>query len=99
MSQSSSACFPGNGCGKPDERCWKLFWLVLLPQQFAQFHPRLVQLRLRRADRTSEHPRDLFMLVPFDIMEHEDRAIARRQLRNRLVERDPIYDGHRVRIV
>src|SRR2546429_2095678 len=58
-----------------------------------------MQLRLRRADGASQHSRDLLMLMSFDIMENEDRAIARRQLRNRFVERDAIYHRHRVRIL
>ena len=39
------------------------------------------------------------MLVPFNIVKHEDCAIARRQLRNRFVQRYAVNDGHTVRVL
>jgi hypothetical protein len=37
--------------------------------------------------------------MTFDVMKDENRAIARRQLRNRLIERDAINDGHGVGVL
>ena len=52
-------------------------------QGIAQLQPRLVQLRLAVADRAIEHGGNLVMLVPLDVVQHKDEAIAGRQDRRR----------------
>jgi len=83
---------------KPDGRCWKLFGLILLPEKSAQFHSCFMKLRLGGSDRAPQHPCDLFMLVAFDVVQGEDRAIAGRQLCDRFVEGDTVDNRHRVRV-
>src|SRR5450759_744768 len=50
---------------------------------FSQHHPRAVQLRFRCARRNLEHRRDLVVLVPFHVVQHEDLAGAVRELLER----------------
>src|SRR3954468_16822465 len=52
-----------------------LFSRLAQPQQVAQFHAGLMQLRLAVADGTAHHLGDLVVLVPFDVVQHEDDAI------------------------
>lgn len=55
-----------------------------------------MKLRLRRADRATEHPCNLLMLVSFDIVQREDRAVAGRQLRDGFIKGDAVNDRHGV---
>ena len=66
-----------------------LFTLKFM-QQFAQPLAGPVQLRLRDAFRTSQHLRDLVMLIPLDIMQDKYGARARWQLRDAAAEIDSI---------
>src|SRR6266853_3331653 len=45
-------------------------------KQVAQFHSRLLQLRLAVSDGASHYPGDLIMRVTFDLVKHKDRAVA-----------------------
>jgi hypothetical protein len=58
-----------------------------------------MKLRLRRADGAAEHARDLLVLMSFDVVQREDRAIAGGKLSNRFVERDAVNDRHTVWIL
>lgn len=57
-----------------------------------------MQLRFRCADRDADHLRDLFVLVPFNVVQHENRAITGRQLLDGVAERDAVNDRHVVRV-
>src|ERR1044071_5698 len=58
-----------------------------------------MKLRLRRADRATEHSGNLLMLVSFYIVQREDRAVAGRQLRYRFIKGDAVNDRHGVRVL
>src|SRR5207248_10966368 len=47
----------------------------------------------------AQHPGDLLVLVPLDVVKRENRAITGRQLPYRLIERDAIHNRHGVRIL
>src|ERR1700753_2661575 len=66
-------------------------------ENLSELDARLVKLRLRRADGAAEYPRDLLVLVAFNVVEYEGGAIAGRQLRQRAVERDAVGELCRVR--
>src|ERR1041384_1022017 len=74
----------------------RLFLAFLLPQKTPQFHPRLVQLRLRGPDRTAQHSGDFLVFVPLDVVKREHRPVSGRKLRNGLIERDAVDDRHRI---
>ncbi len=77
---------------------WKLVSGLLLPQESAQFHSSLVQLRLGSPNRAAQHPRYLFVFVSLNIVQGEDRAVAGRQLTNSFVKRNAIHYRHRIGI-
>ncbi len=58
-----------------------------------------MQLRLGSPNRATEHSRNLFMFMSFDIMKNENCAIAGRQLRDGFIERDTINNRHCVRVL
>src|SRR5262245_58555312 len=62
----------------------------------AQKHPRPVKLPLRRAARNVEHRRDLTVLVPLDVVQHENLARAGRQLLDAVLEIDGEIGAHRL---
>jgi hypothetical protein len=78
------------------EKGWKLVLGLLLPQQPAQFHAGLVQLRLGSPNRAAQHPGDLFVFVSLNIVKGKNRAVAGRQLSNRFVESYAIHYWHRI---
>src|SRR5262245_6001330 len=61
-------------------------------KQLAESHSGLVQLRLRSTSGAPQDFSNLTVLITFDVVENEYRAITRRKLRQRLVECNPIYD-------
>src|ERR1700677_1547368 len=65
-------------CILPRSRFPGLFGSIHL-EQVAQFHARLVQLRLAVADRTSRDFRDFIMLVSFDVVKHKYHPVAGRE--------------------
>jgi hypothetical protein len=81
---------------KPASYIWKLVLRLLLPQQSAQFHSGLVQLRLGSPNRAAQHSRYLFVFVSFNIVKGKDRAVAGRQLNNRFIQGYAIHDRHRI---
>jgi len=83
---------------KPGERYWKLVLRLLLPQEAAQFHTGLVQLRLGSPNRAAQHPGDLFVFVSFNIVKGKDRAVSGRQLSNRFIQGYAIHNRHRIRV-
>src|SRR5216684_6034094 len=64
----------------------------LFLEQVPQTRTRFMQLRLRIPHRASHDVRNLVVFVPLDVMQHEHRPIARRQLINRTFQIDPV-DG------
>src|SRR5947208_15691269 len=68
-------------------------------QKHAQFHTSLMKLRLGRANAATHHARDLFVLVAFYVMKHKGRTIARRQLRNGIIQSYAVNDRHSVRVL
>ena len=56
----------------------RLILAFLLPQKTTQFHPGLVQLRLRRSDRTAQHSGDFLVFVPLDVVERKHRPVSGR---------------------
>src|SRR5690242_1701846 len=74
----------------------RLILAFLLPQKTAQFHARLVQLRLRSSHGTAQHSGNFLVFVALDVVKREHRPVSGRKLRNGLVERDAVDDGHRV---
>ena len=81
---------------KPASYIWKLVLRLLLPQQSAQFHSGLVQLRLGSPNRAAQHSGYLFVFVSFNIVKGKDRAVAGRQLNNRFIQGYAIHDRHRI---
>src|SRR5260370_35257471 len=63
----------------------------LFLEQISQTGTGLVQLRLRISHRASHNACDLVMLVSLDVMQHEHRPVARRQLFDRTFEIDPVH--------
>ena len=57
-----------------------------------------MQLRLRRANRATEYPRDLFVLESFDVMQYEYVLVTFRQLVDGVLERYLVDDRHLVRV-
>src|SRR5262249_37535287 len=56
-----------------------------------QTSARFMQLRLRISDRATHDLGNLVVLVTLDVMEHEDRLVARRQLPDGTLKIDPVY--------
>ena len=56
------------------------------PEELAHLGARLVQLRLRRAHAAAEDVGDLLVLQPLDVVQHQHRAIPRRQRVQRPLE-------------
>src|ERR1051325_2514205 len=52
-------------------------WTVVFFEQLTEFQTGLVQLRLRGADGTAQKLSDLLMLITFDVVQNETRAITR----------------------
>jgi hypothetical protein len=78
------------------ETGWKLVFGLLLPQEPAQFHAGLVQLRLGSPNRAAQHPGDLFVFVSLNIVKGKNRAVAGRQLSNRFIKGYAIHYRHRI---
>src|ERR1700678_324103 len=77
-------------CILPRSRFPGLFGSIHL-EQVAQFHARLVQLRLAVADRASHQTGNLIMLVTLHIMKNKNRSIAGRQVIYRPLQLQPVY--------
>src|SRR5205085_4464216 len=58
-----------------------------------------MELRLRRAFGDAEYVSDLVVVVPLDVVQDEDGAIAGRQLRDGALKGDAINDRHLVRVL
>ena len=63
----------------------------------SKFQARFMKLRFRRPHATSEHGRDLLMLVALDVMQEEDEAVSGRQFPDCLFEGDAIEHRQRAR--
>jgi hypothetical protein len=66
----------------------------LLVEEQAKLHSCFVKLRFRSPDCTVEPSGDLFVLVPFDIVEDEYGTVPGRKLCNRSIEGDAVDDRH-----
>src|SRR4029077_13292477 len=59
-------------------------------EQVAQFHARLMQLRLAVADRASHDACDLIMFVTLHVVQHENRTITGRETVHCLLQLQPV---------
>jgi hypothetical protein len=64
--------------------------MAIVPKPFTQLHPCFVQLRFGIAHRAIHDFGDLIVLVAFHVVQHKNRPIPGRQIRNCILQSDAV---------